>query len=52
MKHGFSSSVEFVKLLDYSNDNEAQILFEDICECGKKLGKEIQIFKYSHTKEV
>lgn len=52
---GFSSSVEFKKLLSYEQGDggEVEILFEDICqECGKNIGKEIQVFKYVNTMEV
>lgn len=59
MKHkdcvlnGFTSSVEFVKLLEIRQEDEVKILFRDVCQsCGKEIGREIQRFKHDYTEEV
>lgn len=51
--NGFSSSVEFVKLIEVSHEDEVKILFKDMCqECGKEIGREVQRFKYDYTENV
>ena len=52
-EQGFSSSVEFVKLIEVSHEDEVKILFKDICqECGEEIGREIQRFRYDSTEDV
>lgn len=55
IEEGFNSSVEFKKLLNYEQGDGGivEILFEEVCQnCGKKIGEEIQTFKYIGRREV
>lgn len=52
-KDGFSSSIEFVKLLEVSQEDEVRVLFKEICQdCGNEIGGEVQRFKYDYTEEI
>jgi len=48
-----SSSLERQKMLDYECEGEVSFLIHDICnDCGKLLGKEKHIFKFSYREEI
>jgi len=47
-----SSSLEYVRELDYECQGRIKILVKDVCnKCGKKLGNEVHVFKYSYTED-
>lgn len=52
-RHNMSSLERVDREMEYECMGEIRVWIDDICQdCGKKLGSEIHVFKYSHTEEV
>lgn len=48
-----SSSIEYVREIDYDCMDHIDILVKDVCnQCGKELGREIHRFKYAYNYEI
>jgi len=46
-------SLERVNDLDYECEGYIKILMEEVCnDCGKKVGRHIDVFTYSHSESV
>ena len=53
IEKGFTSSIEFVKIIELNQADEVKILFKELCsDCHEEIGNEIQRFKHDYTEEI